>query len=106
MDYGRVICISSSTQCLEVLKRTSSEPDFLEVTFSRFKFFQSRSKTNARMVLVLRGACLSRREKKGECGVVRVNKVMEISRRVSDLPRVGNITLELSDTDRFEASER
>jgi len=35
IDYGRVICISSSTQWLEVLKRTSSEPDFLKMTSSR-----------------------------------------------------------------------
>jgi len=54
------------------------------------------------MVLVLIGACLSRR---AESGVVSVDKFMEISRRVSDKPRVGNITLELRDTDRFEASE-
>jgi len=36
MDYGRVICISSSTQWLEVLQITSSLPDFLEMTSSRF----------------------------------------------------------------------
>jgi len=34
-----------------------------------------------------------------------VDKVVKIS-RMRDEPRVGNITLELSDTDRFEASER
>jgi len=45
-------------------------------------------------------------EKSGECVVVSVNNAMKISMRVSDEPRVGNITLELSDTDRFEASER
>jgi len=47
-------------------------------------------------------------EKKGECRVVRVDKVMEIIRRVSEEPRVGNITLELRDTrpNRFEAPER
>jgi len=39
-------------------------------------------------------------------GVVRVDKVIEISRRASYEPRVGKITLELRDTDRFEASER
>jgi len=44
-------------------------------------------------------------EKSGECIVVSVDKVVKISRRVSDEPGVGNITLELSDTDRFEASE-
>jgi len=52
------------------------------------------------MILVLRGARLSRRE-----GDVGVDKVVEISRRVSDEPRVGNITLGLRDI-RFEASER
>jgi len=45
-------------------------------------------------------------EKRGECAVVSVDKVMEISRRVSDEPRIGNITLELRDGDRFESSER
>jgi len=39
-------------------------------------------------------------------GVGSVDKVMEISRRGSDEPKVGNITLELRDTDRFETSER
>jgi len=41
-------------------------------------------------------------EKRGECGVIRVDKVVEISRRVSDdVPRVGYITVELRDTDRL-----
>jgi len=57
----------------------------------------------ARIVFVIRGACLSRR---GECSVVRVDKITEISRKVSDEPIVGKITLALRDTDRFEASER
>jgi len=37
--------------------------------------------------------------------LVSIDKVMEI-RRVSDEQIVGNITLELKDTDKFEASER
>jgi len=37
-------------------------------------------------------------EKSRKCGVVSFDKVMEI-RRVSDEPRVGDITLELRDTD-------
>jgi len=48
-------------------------------------------------------------EKRGECGVVRVDKVMVNWRRMCDEPRVDNITLDLRETDiiyRFEASER
>jgi len=36
-------------------------------------------------------------ENSGKCDVVSVDKFMEISRRVSDEPRVGYITLELID---------
>jgi len=45
-------------------------------------------------------------EKKGECGVVKVDKVIEISGKVSVELRVGNSTLERKDTDRFQVSKR
>jgi len=66
LDYQRVICISSSMQWLDVLKRTSSEPDYLKMTSIRFNFAKAGVNQGlgvlARMVLILRGACLSRRE--------------------------------------------
>jgi len=45
-------------------------------------------------------------EKSEECVVVSVDKVVKISRRVSDEPRVGNITLELSDTSLIERKQK
>jgi len=92
---GRVIYISSSSQWLEVVKRMSSEPDFLKMTLSRFKFSQDKSKSWVQSFgtngFSFEGIVFV--EKKGECGIVSVNKFIEISRRVSDELRVDNITL-------------
>jgi len=57
------------------------------------------------MVLVLRAAYIFV-EKRGECGIVIVYMVIEISRRVSDERKVDDITIELRNTDGFEAFER
>jgi len=71
--------------------------DFLVMTSSRFIFSQGRSKPWVRSISTngFGFKCSVSVEKREECGVLSVDKVMEISRRVSDEPRVGNITLEL-----------
>jgi len=100
------MCISIAvyTPWLEVLKRTSSEPAFLSrddveqiVILTRVGSFGTNVFSFKRSVFV---------EKSGECVVVSVDKVIEISRRVSDEPRIGIILRELRDAVRFEASER
>jgi len=83
-----VICINSNTQWLEVVNKTSAEPDFLEMTLNRLKFSQGRSKpwvrVLARIIFSFKGSVGLFVEKRGDCGIVSVDKVIEINRKVSD----------------------